>query len=85
MSDSDALSLDHSTAEAVVTYLRSRCFPEARSVRLPRGFGIEVSSGRTVIVDPDDWHSDAKTIVRMVIKNAKKGDLARIIHAWRPI
>ena len=28
-----------------------------------------------VIVDPDDWHSDAKTIIRKVIENAKEGDL----------
>ena len=75
MSDSDALSLDQPLADAVVSYLRSRCFPEARVVRLARGFGIEVSSGRLVIVDPDDWHSDAKTIVRKVVQNAKGGHL----------
>ena len=75
MSDSDALSLDQPLADAVVSYLRSRCFPEARVVRLARGFGIEVSSGRLVIVDPDDWHSDAKTIVRKVVQNAKGGNL----------
>ena len=75
ISDSDALSLDQPTAEAVVNYLKARCFPEAKAVRLARGFGIEISSGRLVIIDPDDWHSDAKTIVRRVIQNARKGDL----------
>ena len=78
MGDNDALSLDETTAAAVVNYLRVRCFPEARTVRLPRGFGIEVSSGRLVIVDPDDWHSDAKTIVRKVVQNAKTGDLEAV-------
>ena len=75
MNHQDALVLDAATAEAVVEYLRGRCYPEAQTRRLGRGFGIEVSEGRMVIVDPDDWHSDAKSIIRKVIKNARDGDL----------
>ncbi len=74
----DALCLDNQTADVVVDYLKARCFPEAKTVRLPRGFGVEVSPGRSVIVDPDDWHSDAKTIVRRVIEIARKGDLEAV-------
>ena len=78
MNHQDALVLDSTTAEAVVEYLRGRCYPEARTRRLGRGFGIEVSEGRMVIVDPDDWHSDAKTIIRKVIQNARNGDLEAV-------
>ena len=75
MNHQDALVLSSTTAEAVAEYLRGRCYPEARTRRLGRGFGIEVSEGRMVIVDPDDWHSDAKTIIRKVIEKAKEGNL----------
>ena len=71
----DALSLDEATAEVVVEYLRGRCFPDAKKIRLHSGFGIQVSPGRMVIIDPDDWHSNTKTIVRSLIKDATKGNL----------
>ena len=74
----DALSLDNATALAVVAYLRGRCFPEARAIKVDRGFGVEVSPGRMVIVDPDDWHSDGKAIIRALIKKAKDGDLEAV-------
>ena len=74
----DALNLDNTTALAVVAYLRGRCCSEARAIKVDRGFGVEVSPGRMVIVDPDDWHSDGKTIIRALIKKAKDGDLEAV-------
>ena len=68
---------DQATAQIVVSHLQ-RHYPGAKVERVPRGFGVLVSPGRFLIVDPDDWHSDRKTIIRGIIAKAKKGDLEAI-------
>ena len=75
MPEHDLLVVPLGLATALLEHLQSHGFPNAQIVAANRGHAIEVSSGRMLIVDPDDWHSDAKAIVRGVIDRAKKGEL----------
>jgi len=71
----NALELNETVATALADFLQ-REYPQAKVSQLPRGYsGVEVSPGRYVIVDPDDWDSDRKMITRKIVENAKNGDL----------
>ena len=61
--DPPVVYFDETTAEIVASHLK-RHYPGAKVERVPRGFGVSVSSGSFLIVDQDDWHSDRKTIIR---------------------
>ena len=73
----NALRLDEPTAKAVVECVR-RQYPNAKVETVPRGYGVSISPRRFVIVDPDDWDSDRKGIIRGIVEKAKGGDLEAV-------
>ena len=74
----DALIPENDQAASIAGYLHDRGFSNARAIPTRDGFGVEVSPGRMVIIDPNDCHSDRKIIERKIISKAKGGDLEAV-------
>ena len=71
----DVVTLNSALADALGAYMREHDWPDAKAVPVQGGYGIDVSDGRFVIVEPTNLQQEGVDIILAIVSKAKKGDI----------